>query len=243
MAWLAGALTLVGAALLLRRLLRINEQNPRRLVGLLPLSADRQKIYEPLAREIETQDAVLGISLNDAFEERDSGHEDISWRLIRLSLSEWDRQQEILSSLLGAVLKHVGQLGMVIPLRSLSAYGFKSPTMLDFVRMHELLDQLVFRSRLRFQLRMRVLRRATTALTSEFRRACRYGEEPDGRPPELWRRLDLLYHDFDLVTKETLMAYRAFLFSLPHSALDAFAADLERLTNRVTRAVSVRSEE
>jgi hypothetical protein len=243
MAWLAGALVLTGAALLLRRLLRINEQSPRRLAGLLPLSSDREKIYEPLAREIETQDAILGISLNDAFEERDSGHEDISWRLIRLSASEWERQQEILTGLLSAVLKHLGQVGMVIPLRRLSADGFKSPTMMDFVRMNELLDQFVFRSKLRFQLRMRVLRRATAALTSEFRRACRYGEGPDGRPPELWRRLDLLYHDFDLVTKETLMAYRAYLFSLPHPALDGFAADLERLTNHVARAVSVRSEE
>lgn len=240
MAWLGGGLILMVAALLLRRLLRINEQSPKGLVGLLPLSSDRRKIYEPLAREIETQDAILGISLNDAFEERDSGHEDIAWRLIRLSLSEWDRQQEILTGLLNAVLNHVAQVGMIIPLRRLSGYGFKSPTMLDFVRMHELLDQLVIRSKMRFQLRMRVLRRAIAVLTSEYRRACRYGEGPDGQPPELWLRLDLLYHDFDLVTKETLMVYRAYLLSLPHSALAPFAADLERLTNHVARSVAVR---
>jgi hypothetical protein len=243
MAWLAGGLILVVAAFLLRRLLRLNSQNPRRLAGLLPLSADRQNLYEPLAREIEIQDAILGISLNDAFEERDGGHADIAWHLIRLSASEWDRQQEILSGLLNAIVAHLGELGVVVPLRSLSSFGFKSPVMKDFVRMHELLDQLVFRTRLRFQLRIRVLRRATAALTSEFRRAYRYGEGPDGRPPELWRRLDLLYHDFDLVTKESLLAYRTYVFCLPHSALAAFAADLERLTRHVARSVSVRAEE
>src|SRR5436309_9599686 len=116
MGWLAGGLVLVVAAFMLRRLLDISAQNPRRCAGLLPLSADRQKIYEPLSREIETQDAILGISLNDAFEERDSGHEDISWRLIRLSASEWERQQEIVTGLLNAILKHLDQVGMVIPL-------------------------------------------------------------------------------------------------------------------------------
>ncbi|PYV35791.1 MAG: hypothetical protein DMG22_01210 [Acidobacteria bacterium] len=243
MGWLAGGLVLVVAAFMLRRLLDISAQNPRRCAGLLPLSAERQKHYEPLAREIETQDAILGISLNDAFEERDRGNAEIAWRLIRLTLSEWDRQQEILTGLLNAILAHLGALSVVVPLRSLSSYEFKSAVMKDFVRMHELLDQLVYRTKLRFQLRIRVLRRATAALTSEFRRAYRYGEGPDGQPPELWRRLDLLYHDFDLVTKESLLAYRTYLFCLPHSTLAAFAADLERFTHHVARVLSVREGE
>ena len=243
MGWLAGGLVLVVAAFMLRRLLDISAQNPRRCAGLLPLSAERQKHYEPLAREIETQDAILGISLNDAFEERDRGNAEIAWRLIRLTLSEWDRQQEILTGLLNAILKHLSQVAVIIPLRNLSAYSFKSQTMLDFVRMHELLDQFVFRSRIRYQLRVRVLRRATAALTSEFRRACRHGEGPDRRPPELWRRFDLLYHDFDLITKEALLAYRAYLFSLPPSELREFQEDLDRLTTRVARDVSLRAEE
>src|SRR5438132_200089 len=168
MGWLGGGLVLVVAAFLLRRLLRINAQDPSRWAGLHPLSADRQKHYEPLAREIETQNAILGISLNDAFEERDRGNAEIAWHLIRLSLSEWDRQQEILTGLLNAILAHLGGLSVVVPLRSLDCYGFKSTVMKDFVRMHELLDQLVYRTKLRFQLRVRVLRRATAVLTSEF---------------------------------------------------------------------------
>jgi len=243
MAWLGGVLVLVAAALLLRRLLRMNGKDRQPSAGLVPLSADRETLYEPLARAIETQDAILGICLNDAFEERDSGHEDISWHLIRLSGSEWDRQQEILTGLLNAILKHLSQVAVIIPLRNLSAYSFKSQTMLDFVRMHELLDQFVFRARIRYQLRVRVLRRATAALTSEFRRACRHGEGPDRRPPELWRRFDLLYHDFDLITKEALLAYRAYLFSLPPSELREFQEDLDRLTTRVARDVSLRAEE
>jgi len=243
MGWLGGGLVLVVAAFLLRRLLRINAQNPSRWAGLLPLSAERQKHYEPLAREIETQDAILGISLNDAFEERDRGNAEIAWHLIRLSGSEWDRQQEILTGLLNAILAHLGGLSVVVPLRSLSCYGFKSAVMKDFVRMHELLDQLVYRTKLRFQLRIRVLRRATAVLTSEFRRAYRYGEGPDGQPQELWRRLDLLYHDFDLVTKESLLIYRTYLFCLPHSALAPFAADLDRFTHHVARVVPVREDD
>src|SRR5260370_28181338 len=102
MGWLGGELVLVVAAFLLRRLLRINAQNPSRWAGLLPLSAERQKHYEPLSREIETQDAILGISLNDAVEERDRGNAEIACHLIRVSGSDCDRQQGILTVLLDA---------------------------------------------------------------------------------------------------------------------------------------------
>jgi hypothetical protein len=225
--------------LALRRLLRLDEGRTRSAGRLPPLDEDRANIYQPVVQEIETQAAILGISLNDAFEERDAGNPEIAWRLVRLSVSEWDRLTEILTLLLSRMTKHLAAAKIVVPTRTMGAHHFRSRVMVDYVRMHELLDQLVFQSRLRFQLHLRVLRRAVETLSGEFRRSYRYAERTGDRPPELWTRFDLYFHDLDLVAKETLLAFRALLTCLPHSALSGFGVDLQAILRRGVRATTV----
>lgn len=237
-AWVLGALVILAAAIVLRRLLAIDPLTTRGAMSLLALSPDREAIYKPIAQEIETQAAILSISLNDAIDERDSGHNEIAWRLVRLSVSEWDRLSEVLAVLLNVVSENMGSARMVIPVRGMVSKRFKSRTMVDFLRMHELLDQLVFRSKMRFQLHVRVLRRGAENLTAEFRRAYRFAERTEDRPPELWHKLDLYFHDFDLVIKESLLAFRAFLVCLPHSTLSGFAAELLPVVRHSVRTAS-----
>src|SRR5713226_2965533 len=97
MKWLLGGLVLCLVGSALRRVLRLNHEEPRHRVGLIPLSADRDALYQPIALEVETQAAILGISLNDAMEERNSGHDEIAKRLVRLAASEWDRLAELVT--------------------------------------------------------------------------------------------------------------------------------------------------
>ncbi len=239
MAWVVGALVVLIAGITLRRLLRMDSRAARRLAGLLPLSQDRETLYLPIAREVATQCAILGISLNDAIEERDAGHDENAWRLVRLAASEWDRVDEIVGALMNAVGAHMPRARVVVPLRSITSHHFKSQTMIDYIRMHELLDQLVFRSKMRFQLQVRVLRRAAETLTTHFRRSYRYAERTGDRSPEVWQKIDLYFHDFDVVTKECLLAFRTFLFCLPHSALAPFATELEPVLRRAAVPGSV----
>jgi len=235
MKWIMAALILGSVGIALRRLLRLDERRPQSSGRLPPLSEDRAAIYQPVVREIETQSAILGISLNDAFEERDAGHPEIAWRLVRLSVSEWDRLTEIVTQLLRQMAKHLPAAKIVVPTRTMGASRFRSRVMVDYVRMHELLDQLVFQSRLRFQLHIRVLRRAVETLSAEFRRSYRYSERTGDRPLELWTRFDHYFHDLDLVSKETLLALRALLACLPLSALPTFGADLQSIVHRGVR--------
>ena len=234
MDWAIGALVLIIVGAALSRILRPSPQSTVRSKALAPLGADRGSIYQPIAMEIETQAAILGISLNDAFEERDSGHYEIAWRLVDLSAGEWDRLEEILTDLLRTVTSHMPSAHEVVPTRSMVANRFKSGAMIDYVRLHEVLDQLVFGSRLRFQLHVRVLRKAAETLTTEFHRTFGQAERAGECPEELWKRFDLYFHDFDLVAKEALLAFHAFLLFLPDSALADIAADLDRVvTHRV----------
>jgi len=239
MSWLLGVLALVLAASALRLVLGIGTSPAGRRSGLLRLPPEREAVYQPVAQAVETHAAILGISLNDAFEERDAGRDDIAWRLVQLAVGEWGRTTELLEGLLGTVAKNLSQTPVVVAMRSVATQRFKSRTMTDFFRMYELLDQLVFRSRLRFQLQLRVLRRAAATLTTELRRNYRYVERTGDRPPELWERLDLLFHDFDLVGKETLLAFRIFLACLPDSALAGFTRELDLALRARIRSIGV----
>ena len=203
--------------------------------GWVRLTAERESIYQPIALEIETQASILGVSLNDALEERDLGKQEIARRLVGLADCEWVRLAQFSSALLNALGKYMPTARVVIPVRNIAAHHFKSPAMVDYARMHEVLDQFVFRYRLRFQLHMRVLRRAMETLTTEFgqtyRSALRTGTSSDG----VWHHLDLCFHDFDLITKEVLLAFRAFLTCLPDEELQALATDLNALVVRGVR--------
>jgi hypothetical protein len=239
MKWVLGVLVLILIGALLRWVLRLDRPVVSRVGGLVPLGADREAIFQPVSQEIETQAVILGISLNDAMEERDAGRSEIAWRLVWLAASEWDRLAEIVRLLSNVMTKHVASARVVIPTRYVAASNFKSRVMIDYLRMHDLLDQLVFRSKLRFQLHLRMLRRATETLSTEFRRAYRYADRTEDRSPELWNRLDFYFHDFDLIAKELLLAFRALLLSLPHSDLAGLAADLKTILQRGVRSTVV----
>ena len=193
------------------------------------MGSDCQAVYDGFAAEVEARIAMLGISLNDAFEERDAGRRDMAWRMVRLSASEWDGMEKIITGLLNTLTKHLPNAQVVVTPRSIHAHRFKSKPMVDFVRMHELLDQLVFSSRRRYQLQLRLLRRAAEIVTGEFRRTYRQAERTDDRSAEVWSQIDLYFHDFDIIAKEALLAFRAFLACLPLSVLPKFSLDLNAL--------------
>lgn len=241
MRWIVGAGALLVLGVVLRWMLRLNAEKTPPMTGLFPLDPERDAIFRPIAQEIETQAAILGISLNDAIEERDAGQPEIAWRLVRLSVSEWDRLREILGLLSLAMSKQLGNTHVIFPVRSLVADRFKSRVMVDYVRMHELFDQLVFRSKLRFQLHLRMLRRAADTLSSVFRREYRYADRTQHYPPEMWERFDYYFHDFDLVVKETLLSCRTLLACLPHSSLPSFATDLKSVVRRGVRSTALTS--
>jgi hypothetical protein len=236
---MVGILILAGVGFLLRRLLWIKLADQRPPPGLVPLGLERQAVYDGFAPEVEARTAILGISLNDAFEERDAGRHDMAWRMIRLSASEWDGIAKIVTGLLNALAKRLPDAQAVVTPRSIHANRFKSRTMVDYVRMHELLDQLVFRSWRRFQLQLRLLRRATEIVTGEFRYTYRQAERTHDRSAEAWNQIDLNFHDFDLITKEALLAFRALLVSLPLSVLPKFSLELNALLHGRVRTPSL----
>ena len=236
MRWVVGALILAAVGYLLRRLLW--EELPKQHVpsGLAPLGTARRVVYDGFAPEIEARVAMLGISLNDAFEERNGGRFDIAWRMVRLSASEWYSVEKILTGLLTTLAKHLPKAQYMVTPRNIHAHHFLSRSMVDYVRVHELLDQFVFNSHRRYQLQLRLLSRAVAIVTEEFQRTYRHAQRVGDTSKEAWTEIDLDFHDFDLIAKEAVLAFQALLTCLPPDVLPKLSADLESLLRGKVRA-------
>src|SRR5271169_444923 len=105
MAWLAGGLILMVAGLVLRHALHLDVKAGRDATEK-PLSPALEAIYTPISQELETQAAILSISLNEAITERDAGRQRTAWRLVGIAASEWQRVAEIIPALLDAMQKN-----------------------------------------------------------------------------------------------------------------------------------------
>ena len=239
---LVGGLILLVVGLCLRRLLGLGSRRGSRIGRPDVLAPAHLALYTSFSNEIETQIAIISVSLNDAFEERDSGRQENAWHLVRISAAEWQRVVGILTAMLDAIQRNLSKPHALIPYRGIVARRFHSRSMIDLLRMYEFLDQLLFRSRARFHLQVHMLRKAAATLTKEFTRAYNYGERTEDRPAELWQRLDIYSHDFDLVNKEALMAFRAFLSCLSPKSLQSFAGELEPILRREARPASLSAD-
>ncbi|MGH9328234.1 MAG: hypothetical protein ACRD2B_16315 [Terriglobia bacterium] len=233
MRWGLAVLTLLVVGYVCRRILHIDDPSSRRRNSLSP---EREEIYQPLVFVIETQTGILGVALNEALGERRSGDDENAWRLVRLAACQWERVVEITVAILNAIADNLTYARPVVSAHTMNTSRFRSRAMIDFVGLQEALDASVFRSKIRYQIHIRVLRRAVETLTQEFRNHFRVAEKMQESRIEMWANLDPAFHDFDYITKQVLLAFRGFLPALPDSALAGLLADLKCITEPGARS-------
>ena len=235
MKWLIASLILAGVAALLRHILHMGAKEKAQVGGLGSLRADLRTIYQPVAQEIEAQTTILGITLNDAFGEREADRHEMAWHVVHLAMGEWERLTELVVGLQNVLSKFLPITNGIVPVRRVAVDHFKSRAVKDHVGLYEFLDQVLFNSKHRFALQLRLLFRASAILGKEFKHACREGERSLDSSEELWNRLDYYFHDFDLIAKETLLAFRTLLACQSPEGLQEIALDLQSLLERSTR--------
>lgn len=235
MKWLAGGLILVVVGVLLRRILKMGAPGKAQAGGLGSLRADLQAVYQPLAQEIEAHTTILGITLNDAFGEREAKRHEMAWRVVRLAIGEWERLTELVVGLQNVLSKFLPGTNGIVPVRRVATCHFKSRAVMDHVGLYEFLDQILFSSKHRFALQLRLLFRVSAVLSKDFRRTCREGERTLDSSEELWTRLDYDFHDFDLIAKETLLAFRTLLACQSPEGAQELAMNLRVLLERGVR--------
>lgn len=232
MVWIFEIGVLLVVAVVLRRILHMGhdpafeERTPRfRRPRNSPLCA-------PLASEIEGHATILGVLLNDVIEEQEAGNTEVARRMLDVFDSERERLVEFVVSLQNLALNYLPAIQYPIDTRSLSHEAFRSQLVSDFIRRHRGLEQFIFRSKLRFQLRLRLMRRATALLNESFVELKRDAGTSSGSFGWALSRLDLYFHDLDLLTKETLLGFNAELACLPDTVLEEVAVELSALTSQ-----------
>ena len=243
MEWLIGALILATVGAVVRGILGLNLSPTLPGGGLVPLRSDLRTIYHPIAQEIEAHTTILGITLDDAFGEREANRQEMAWLVVSLGKGEWERLRGLVVGLLDTLANYVPTTSVVVPVRRVNADNFKSHPVRDTVGLYEFLDRVLFSSKQRFSLRLRVLSRTCMMLSKEFRRTCFEGERAQDSSPQVWNRLDLYFHDFDLIAKEALLAFRSLLACQSPEGVQRMAADLQDLLDRGVRvSVSASNE-
>jgi len=230
-----GGLILAAVAMLLRRILHLGAKAGSRAGGRGSLREDLQAIYQPLAQEIEAQTTILGITLNEAFGEREATRHEMAWHVVRLARGEWERLTELVVGLQSVLTKFLPASNGIVPARRVATRHFKSRVVIDNVGLYEFLDQILFSSKRRFALQLRFLFRASALLSKDFKRACREGAITLDSSEELWTQLDYYFHDFDLIAKETLLAFRTLLACQSPEGAQELNLDLQILLERGMR--------
>lgn len=235
MQWLVGGFTLVAMAVVLRRLLRMDHSSDPKVGKFGFLRGDLQAIYQTVAQEIETHSTILGITLNDAFGERRSNQQQMAWRVVGLAIVEWERLGLVVAGLQKIISEFLPATNGIVPVRRVAVGHFKSRAVMDNVGIYELLDRVLFSSKSRFSLQMRLLLHASAALTKDFKLACREGQLTLDSSDEMWTRLDYCFHDFDLIAKETLLAFHTLLSCQTPEAAHALDLELRSLLDQGIR--------
>lgn len=231
MIWALEIGVLFAVALVLRRALHMGRDTSSQ--GAVPRhrKTSYSPLVSPLASEIEAHVTILGVLLNDAIEEQDSGRPGNAQQVLGLFGSEWGRFVEMIVNVQNLSLRYLPTVQYPIDARILDARSFRSQPMGEFLSRHRLLDQFVFRSKLRFQLHLRLLRRATAALNESFEEINRDAGNNRRLFNWLLAQLDLYFHDLDLLAKETLLGFNSEMAYLPAAALEDMAGELAALTS------------
>jgi hypothetical protein len=235
MGWVIGGLILAAVAILLRLVLHMGAPGKAPACGSGSLRGELRAIYEPVAQEIEARATILGITLNDAFGEREANRHEMAWQVVRLAAGEWERLTELVIGVQSLTSKFLPTTTGIVPVRRVVGGRFMSRPVMDYFGLYEFLDQVLFSSKRRFSLQLRLMFRASAVLSKEFRRACREGALTLDSSDELWTRLDYYFHDFDLIAKETLLAFRTLLACQSPEAAQELALDLRMLLERGMR--------
>ena len=175
MHWVTGTLILATVAVVVRRALHMGDNGKAQRRRQASLRPDLQALYTPVEQEVAARTTILGITLNDAFGEREANRHDMAWHIVRLAVGEWERATELTEGLQNLISRFLPDTNGVAPLRRVAISHFKSRAVRDYVGLYEFLDQLLFSPKHRFGLQLRLLFHGSTVLSKEFKRACRRG--------------------------------------------------------------------
>ncbi len=192
------------------------------------LPAEKDRLFEAAANQLEVLYSMLSIALDEAFELRAKGALVHAREQAGVSADLFDRLAACLLATLRALENHGRHFGTLPNVAALNAEFFRGETAQHSARRSGMLHRVLFSSRSKFFHKLRALAETVEDLREEFREAA--GELADGssvHPGAHWQALEVLHYDLNTCLREAVIVLKCFLCVLPHEEVQPFRQKLQ----------------
>lgn len=192
------------------------------------LPAEKERLYEATANQLEVHYSMLSVTLNEAFALRGDGTLEYARAQVGVSADLFDRFAACLLGTLRAVEDHGRHFGTLPNVAPLDPEFFRGETAQHMARRNNLLHKVLFSQRSRFFHKLRALADTVEDLWGEFRATSE--EIADGaaaHPGPDWEALEVLHYDVNTCLREAIVVLKSFLCALPNEELQPFGQKLQ----------------
>lgn len=180
-------------------------------------------VFRANVQKLETNYAMLSISLNEAIELRHDRYLGKSLQAVQVSSSLCLLLTDLLGGLLRALYEHAKHYGTIPNAAPLDPANFQGQKSQKSARMSSLLNHVLLPHRLQFLHKLSTLGDLVEDLGKDYRLSAEdlsEGTSPD--PRKTWETVDADHYDLNTCLREAIVLLKSFLLVLPADQLGAF---------------------
>jgi hypothetical protein len=187
------------------------------------LPQEQEKVFRLRVQELESNYAMLSISLNEALDLRQEERFGQSLQGVRFSSELCLLLTVSLSGLLRALYEHAKHYGTIPNAAPLDPANFKGQKCQKSARLSSLLSHVLFSHRLQFLYKVNILIEMVDDLGDDYCLcAADLYDEVSLDPGKMWQLVDEDHYDLNTCLREAIVLLKSFLLVLPADQLAAF---------------------
>ena len=187
------------------------------------LPDEKAQVFHNQVRQLESNYAMLSVSLDEAIELWQMGHSSKSLQAVGITSGLCKLLTQTLAGLLRALSEHAKHYGTIPNAAPLDPANFQGPRGQRSARMSSLLNHVLLSQRLQFLHKVSTLEEMVEDLGKEFRLAADdLAEGTSLNPKKMWAEVDADHYDLNTCLREAIVVFKSFLIALPENQLGAF---------------------
>jgi len=187
------------------------------------LPEEQAGVFRKNVQKLESNYAMLSISLNEAIELRRERHLGKSLQAVQVSASLCPLLTDLLGGLLHALYEHAKHYGTIPNAAPLNPANFQGQKSQKSARMNSLLNHVLLSHRLQFLHKLSTLGEMVEDLGKDYRvSATELSEGTSADPRRMWEAVDADHYDLNTCLREAIVLLKSFLLVLPADLLAPF---------------------
>jgi hypothetical protein len=187
------------------------------------LPEEQAGVFRKNVQNLESNYAMLSISLNEAIELRQERHLGKSLQAVQVSASLCPLLTDLLGGLLRALYEHAKHYGTIPNAAPLNPANFQGQKSQKSARINNLLNHVLLSHRLQFLHKLSTLGEMVEDLGKDYRvSAAELSEGSSADPRRMWEAVDADHYDLNTCLREAIVLLKSFLLVLPADQLAPF---------------------